>query len=97
MKTGMSQVLRKIRSSCQARWLLHLRRAFAGLVVYKMSSVGLPDPSRYDLGFSGHAANTDDSRDNWNPHSFDQFHDGPVNGEAGTRRTLEMVIAAIRD
>jgi CubicO group peptidase (beta-lactamase class C family) len=26
---------------------------------------------------------------------FDQFHDGPINGDAGTRRTLEMVIASI--
>ena len=67
------------------------------LVVYKMSCIGLPDASHYDLGFSGHAASADASRDTWTPHAFDQFHDGPINGDAGTRRTLEMVIAAIRD
>lgn len=39
---------------------------------------------------------TDASRDNCKPHSFDQFHDGPINGGAGTRRTLEMVIASVR-
>lgn len=68
------------------------------LAVYKMSCVGLPDASHYDLGFSGNSGgNTDASRDNWKPHPFDQFHDGPINGDAGTRRTLEMVIAAVRE
>jgi hypothetical protein len=66
------------------------------LAVYKMSCVGMPDASNYDLGFSGKTGNTDASRDNWKPHSFDQFHDGPINGDAGTRRTLEMVIASVR-
>ncbi|HEY3940699.1 MAG TPA: serine hydrolase [Bryobacteraceae bacterium] len=67
------------------------------LAVYKMSCIGLLDASRYDLGFSGKAENGDASRDNWKPHPFDQFHDGPINGDAGTRRTLDMVIASIRD
>jgi CubicO group peptidase (beta-lactamase class C family) len=67
------------------------------LAVYKMSCVGLPDASRYDLGFSGKTDDTEGSRDDWKPHPFDQFHDGPINGDAGTRRTLEMVIASIRD
>lgn len=67
------------------------------LAVYKMSCIGLPDASRYDLGFSGKKEDTDASRDNWKPHPFDQFHDGPINGDAGTRRTLEMAIASIRD
>jgi CubicO group peptidase (beta-lactamase class C family) len=67
------------------------------LAVYKMSSIGLSEPSQYDLGFSGKTEGTDGSRDSWKPHSADQFHDGPINGDAGTRRTLEMVIASIRD
>jgi CubicO group peptidase (beta-lactamase class C family) len=64
------------------------------LVVYKMSSVNndtySPDvtglPLRYD---------PDRSRDNWKPHPFNQFVDGPINGDAGVRRTLEMVVAAV--
>jgi CubicO group peptidase (beta-lactamase class C family) len=64
------------------------------LAVYKMACIGLPDAAHYDLGFAGKQAASDDSRDHWEPHSFDQFHDGPINGDAATRRTLEMVIAA---
>ncbi len=67
------------------------------LAVYKMSCIGLPDPAQYDLGFAGKTDKSDGSRDDWKPHSADQFHDGPVNGDAGTRRTLEMVVAAVRD
>ena len=67
------------------------------LAIYKMSSIGLPEASKYDLGFSGKTERGDASRDDWTPHPFDQFHDGPINGDAGTRRTLEMVIAAVRD
>jgi hypothetical protein len=63
------------------------------LSVYKMACIGLMDPARYDLGYS----DGDASRDNWKPHPFDQFHDGPINGDASTRRTLEMVIASIRE
>lgn len=65
------------------------------LVVYKMSCIGLVEPQRYDLGFGEKNDDPDKSRDNWKPHSFDQFHDGPINGDAGTRRTLEMVIASV--
>ena len=61
-----------------------------------MACNGLVEASQYDLGFSGKTNATDDSRDNWKPHPFAQFHDGPINGDASTRRTLEMVIAAIR-
>jgi CubicO group peptidase (beta-lactamase class C family) len=68
------------------------------LVVYKMASMGRrgtgPEPP-YDLGFGGSRAKPDESRDGWTPKPFDQFHDGPVDGDAGTRRTLEMVLAAI--
>jgi CubicO group peptidase (beta-lactamase class C family) len=67
------------------------------LAVYKMACIGLMDPARYDLGYSGKPGNADASRDNWKPHPFDQFHDGPINGDASTRRTLEMVIASIRE
>jgi len=33
--------------------------------------------------------------DSWVPAAADQFHDGPIHGDAGTRRNLEMVIASI--
>ena len=68
------------------------------LVVYKLASV-TPRPGAwqppYDLGFGSPAATPDESRDNWSPAPADQFHDGPINGDAGTRRTLELVVAAI--
>jgi CubicO group peptidase (beta-lactamase class C family) len=67
------------------------------LAVYKMACIGLMDPALYDLGYSGKPGSADASRDNWKPHPFDQFHDGPINGDASTRRTLEMVIASIRE
>lgn len=64
------------------------------MVVYKMSSLnddtyaptatGLPQTYQYD-----------GSRDNWKPHPFNQFVDGPVEGDSGVRRTLEMVLAAV--
>ena len=68
------------------------------LVVYKMASVGArvpTDEAPYDLGFGKPAGKPDESRDHWSPAPADQFHDGPINGDAGTRRTLEMVVAAI--
>lgn len=68
------------------------------LVVYKMASVSGRGPSveaTYDLGFGGYTGKPDESRDRWTPGPADQFHDGPINGDAATRRTLEMVIAAI--
>jgi hypothetical protein len=39
----------------------------------------------------------DGSRDHWKPHPFNQFVDGPVEGDTGVRRTLEMVVAAVAD
>ena len=36
----------------------------------------------------------DTSRDDWRPHPFNQFVDGPTDGDTGVRRTLEMVVAA---
>jgi CubicO group peptidase (beta-lactamase class C family) len=63
------------------------------LVVYKMSSsdaqldpqlTGLP--VTYQMGHS---------RDNWKAGLHDQFHDGPVGGDDGVRRLLEMVVASV--
>ena len=70
------------------------------LVVYKMASLSrsaLTGEAAYDLRYGGQTGTSDESRDNWTPHPADQFHDGPVNGDAGTRRTLEMVVAAIAE
>ena len=50
------------------------------------------------LGFSHKPQPTpQDPRDNWTPHPFNQFVDGPIDGDAATRRTLEMVVASILD
>ena len=37
----------------------------------------------------------DTSRDDWKPRPFNQFVDGPVEGDSGVRRALEMVVAAV--
>jgi CubicO group peptidase (beta-lactamase class C family) len=67
------------------------------LAVYKMASgaPGMTGESGYDLAFGGGNPHPDASRDNWKPRPATQFDDGPINGDAGTRRTLEMVVAAI--
>jgi len=63
------------------------------MVIYKMAGsdaqfnpelTGLP--LTYDV---------DHSRDNWKPLPHDQFHDGPVGGDDGVRRLLEMVTASV--
>lgn len=63
------------------------------LVLYKMAGNDAqfnPDltglPLTYELNHS---------RDNWKPLPHDQFHDGPVGGDDGVRRLLEMVIASV--
>ncbi len=63
------------------------------LVVYKMAGNDAqfnPDltglPVTYEM---------DRSRDFWKPLPHDQFHDGPVGGDDGVRRLLEMVVAAV--
>ena len=33
-------------------------------------------------------------RDTWTPHPFNQFVDGPISGDVGVRRALEMVVAS---
>jgi CubicO group peptidase (beta-lactamase class C family) len=63
------------------------------MVVYKMSSLNAEtyDPAATGLPLT---YSPDTSRDNWKPHPFNQFVDGPIDGDLGTRKTLEMVVAA---
>jgi CubicO group peptidase (beta-lactamase class C family) len=63
------------------------------MVIYKMSSL---NAETYDPGATGLPLTytPDTSRDDWKPHPFNQFVDGPVEGDSGVRRTLEMVAAA---
>jgi hypothetical protein len=51
----------------------------------------------YEKYFRTRRPAPDTSRDSWKPGPATQFDDGPVNGDAGTRRALEMVAAAILD
>jgi len=63
------------------------------MVIYKMAASDAQlDPSLtgLPLGYE-----PDHSRDNWKPTPHDQFHDGPVGGDDGVRRLLEMVAAAV--
>jgi hypothetical protein len=53
---------------------------------YEWSPPGLPKNPHYD-----------GSRDKWQSHPFDQFHDAPIEVDTGVRRTLEMVLAAVTD
>ena len=68
------------------------------MVVYKMASFGSqndgyqPEDTGLPLTYT-----PDHSRDTWTFPPFDQFRDGRIDGDAGTRRTLEMVIAAVMD
>lgn len=66
------------------------------MVVYKMSSL---NQETYDPAATGLPLTyqPDTSRDNWKPHPFNQFVDGPIEGDAGVRRTLEMAVAAVLD
>ena len=63
------------------------------LAIYKMAASDAqlnPDLTGIPLGYE-----PDHSRDNWKPLPHDQFHDGPVGGDDGVRRLLEMVAAAV--
>lgn len=63
------------------------------LVLYKMAGNDAqfnPDLTGLPLTYE-----VDHSRDNWKPLPHDQFHDGPVGGDDGVRRLLEMVVAAV--
>jgi hypothetical protein len=63
------------------------------LAIYKMASSDAQiDPALTGLPV---AYQVDHSRDNWKPGPHDQFHDGPVGGDDGVRRLLEMVVAAV--
>ena len=63
------------------------------MVIYKMSaSDAQMDPELTGLPVTWQM---DHSRDNWKPGPHDQFHDGPVGGDDGVRRLLEMVVAAV--
>src|ERR1019366_316315 len=67
------------------------------LTVYKMSIAGMGG-GPYDLGFSNQPRPAPQApRDDWKPHPFNQFVDGPIDGDAGTRRALEMVVASVID
>jgi CubicO group peptidase (beta-lactamase class C family) len=63
------------------------------LVIYKMA--GNDAQFNPDLTGIPAAYEIDHSRDNWKPLPHDQFHDGPVGGDDGVRRLLEMVVAAV--
>ena len=67
------------------------------MVIYKMSSLGGGGQDTYDPAATGLPMlyRYDGSRDNWKPHPFNQFVDGPIEGDAGVRRTLEMVVASV--
>jgi CubicO group peptidase (beta-lactamase class C family) len=64
------------------------------MVIYKMSSLNAEtyDPAATGLPLT-YSPNT--SRDDWKPHPFNQFVDGPIDGDTGVRRTLEMVVASV--
>ena len=63
------------------------------MVIYKMAGSNAqfnPELTGLPLTYE-----VDHSRDNWKPLPHDQFHDGPVGGDDGVRRLLEMVAAAV--
>jgi CubicO group peptidase (beta-lactamase class C family) len=63
------------------------------LVLYKMAGSDAqfnPDLTGLPLNYE-----VDHSRDSWKAPPHDQFHDGPVGGDDGVRRLLEMVVAAV--
>jgi CubicO group peptidase (beta-lactamase class C family) len=63
------------------------------LVIYKMSASDAQiDPALTGLPVT---YEVDHSRDTWKAGPHDQFHDGPVGGDDGVRRLLEMVVAAV--
>jgi CubicO group peptidase (beta-lactamase class C family) len=64
------------------------------MVIYKMSSLNAEtyDPAATGLPLT---YSPDKARDGWKPHPFNQFVDGPVEGDLGVRRTLEMALASV--
>jgi hypothetical protein len=69
------------------------------LAVYKMAFASLGGSRPYDLGFSSqaNAVEPQDPRDDRTPHPANQFVDGPMDGDAATRRALELVVASVVD
>ncbi len=63
------------------------------LVAYKMSG----SDAQFNPELTGIPVTyeVDHSRDNWKPLVHDQFHDGPVGGDDGVRRMLEMIVASV--
>jgi CubicO group peptidase (beta-lactamase class C family) len=64
------------------------------LVIYKMAG----NDAQFNPDLTGLPVTyeVDHSRDAWKPLPHDQFHDGPVGGDDGVRRLLEMVVAAVK-
>jgi CubicO group peptidase (beta-lactamase class C family) len=62
------------------------------MVIYKMEDAD--DPEGTGLPPANNP-NADASRDSWKPHPFNQFCDGPVDGDTGVRRTLQLVAGAV--
>jgi CubicO group peptidase (beta-lactamase class C family) len=63
------------------------------MVIYKMSGSDAqfaPELTGLPVSYA-----IDHSRDNWKPGPHTQFHDGPIGGDDGVRRLLEMVVAAV--
>lgn len=63
------------------------------MVIYKMAGSN----AQFEESLTGIAATytVDHSRDGWKPGPHTQFHDGPIGGDDGVRRLLEMVVAAV--
>lgn len=64
------------------------------MVIYKMSSL---NQTTYNPAVTGLPLTytPDTSRDDWKPHPFNQFLDGPIEGDSGVRRTVEMAVASV--
>ncbi len=63
------------------------------MVIYKMSANDAqlaPELTGLPVTYS-----LDHSRDAWKPRPHTQFEDGPIGGDDGVRRLLEMVVAAV--
>ena len=63
------------------------------LAIYKMSSSDAqlaPELTGLPITYP-----VNGSRDGWKPGPHTQFHDGPIGGDDGVRRLLEMVVAAV--